>query len=242
MNLMLRQTDVGGEYVRTDIVEDQEGLYMLLDYQVIDVDTCDPVPDVYLEMWHCNATGVYSGVVAGGNGNQNDEANVDTTFLRGIQKTDEDGVAQFESIFPGHYLSRANHIHLLVHSANSSLLANDTLGNTVWASHVGQTFFDQDLISAVEVLEPYSTNKQALTLNEDDNVLQGETRTDGIDPVTQYTLLGDDISDGLFGWIAFGINITAAQSISPSFLFYETGGESNPNHTGGGGGGAPPSA
>lgn len=101
---------MGGEYVRENVIEDQEGVDTILDYQVIDVDTCEPVPDVYLEMWHCNATGVYSGIVAGGNGDQADEANYDTTFLRGIQQTDEDGVAQFETIFPGHYLSRTNHV------------------------------------------------------------------------------------------------------------------------------------
>ncbi|KAK9774850.1 putative Intradiol ring-cleavage dioxygenases domain-containing protein [Seiridium cardinale] len=231
---------VGGEYVRENVIEDQEGVDMILDYQVIDVDTCEPVPEVYLEMWHCNSTGVYSGIVAGGNGNKNDTANLDTTFLRGIQKTDADGVAQFETLFPGHYLSRTNHIHILVHSANSTAFSNDTLGNTIWSSHVGQTFFDQDLIDAVETLAPYNTNWQPVTLNEDDNVLQGETATDGIDPVFQYTLLTESIADGLFGWIAFGINTTQAQSLSPAAFYYEDGGVTNPNQGSGPGGPPPP--
>lgn len=51
---------VGGEYIRENITEEQEGIDTVLDYQVIDVDTCEPVPNVYLEMWHCNATGVVS--------------------------------------------------------------------------------------------------------------------------------------------------------------------------------------
>lgn len=50
---------VGGEYIRSDIIEDQEGINTVIDYQVIDINTCEPVPDVYLEMWHCNSTGVY---------------------------------------------------------------------------------------------------------------------------------------------------------------------------------------
>ncbi|ETS87847.1 hypothetical protein PFICI_01675 [Pestalotiopsis fici W106-1] len=232
---------VGGEYVREDIIEEQEGVDTILDYQVIDVDTCEPVPDVYVEMWHCNATGVYSGIVAGGNGNQADTDNIDTTFLRGIQKTDEDGVAQFETIFPGHYLSRTNHIHILVHAANSTALSNDTIGNAIWSSHVGQTFFDQDLIDAVELLEPYNTNWQPVTLNEDDNVLQGETRTDGIDPVFQYTLLSEDIADGLFGWVAFGINTTRASSVSPAAFYYEDGGMVNPAKNNSAPPGPPPS-
>lgn len=232
---------VAGEYVRENIIEDQEGLNIVLDYQVIDVETCDPVPDVYLEMWHCNSTGVYSGIVANGNGDSSDETNIDQTWLRGIQKTDSDGVAQFESIFPGHYTSRATHIHVMVH-ANATLLANQTLGRDNYASHVGQAFFDQDLISQVETLEPYASNTQELTLNEDDGILSEETQTDGVDPFMEYTLLGDSISDGLFAWLAFGINSTQSSSVSPAAYYYKEGGVANENSGGGMGGSAPSGA
>jgi len=157
---------VGGEYIRRNIIEEQEGVDIVLDYQVIDVDTCEPIPDVYLEIWHCNATGVYSGVVADGNGDSSDETNIDNTALRGIQKTNEDGVAQFESIFPGHYTGRATHIHVMVHT-NATRYCNGTLGNEVSASHVGQAFFDQALISEVELQAPYNTNQQEFTQHRD---------------------------------------------------------------------------
>ena len=63
------------------------------------------------DLWNCNATGVYAGIVATGNGNGlDDPTNINNTFLRGIQKVDHDGVATFESIFPGHYSGRATHI------------------------------------------------------------------------------------------------------------------------------------
>ncbi|KAI1502217.1 aromatic compound dioxygenase [Biscogniauxia marginata] len=232
---------VGGEYVRRNLIEDQEGLDTILDYQVIDVNTCEPVTDVYLEMWHCNSTGVYSGVVSSGNGDSSDESNIDNTFLRGIQKTDSDGVAQFESLFPGHYTSRATHIHIMVHT-NATLLQNSTLGNEVYSSHVGQAFFDQDLITAVEALSPYNTNTQVLTTNAEDSILSEETATDGVDPFFQYTLLGDSINDGLFAWISFGINATDSTSITPAAFYYEDGGVTNENSGApGGGSGGPPS-
>ncbi|KAF5017803.1 hypothetical protein F66182_10243 [Fusarium sp. NRRL 66182] len=233
---------VAGEYVRENIIEDQEGLNILLDYQVIDVETCDPVPNVYLEMWHCNATGVYSGIVSSGNGDSSDDSNINNTWLRGIMKTDSDGVAQFESIFPGHYTSRATHIHIMVHT-NATLLANHTLGSENYASHVGQSFFDQDLITQVETLEPYASNTQELTTNADDGIMSEETKTDGVDPVMEYTLLGDDIADGLFAWLAFGINTTQSQSITPAAFLYKEGGVANGNSggPGGNGGGQPPS-
>lgn len=193
-------------------------------------------------MWHCNSTGVYSGVIANGNGDNSDETNIDKTWLRGIQKTNSDGVAQFESIFPGHYTSRATHIHVMVHT-NATLLANHTLGSDNYASHVGQAFFDQDLISQVETLEPYASNTQEITLNEDDGILSEEISADGVDPFMEYTLLGDSVSDGLFAWLAFGINTTVSNSVTPAAYYYKEGGVANGNSGGapGGGAGGPPS-
>jgi protocatechuate 3,4-dioxygenase beta subunit len=231
--------DVGGEYVRQDVTESQKGVEITLDYQVIDVDTCEPVPDVYVEIWHCNSTGVYSGVVANGNGDSSDSTNLDNTFLRGIQPTDSDGVAQFKSLFPGHYTGRATHIHVMVHT-NATLYANQTLGNQIYASHVGQTFFDQDLITAVEKVEPYNTNTQELTTNEEDNILSEETKTDGVNPFMDYTYLGDSVADGLFAWVAFGINTTYTSEVTPAAFLYESGGVENPDSGMGGPGGAPP--
>jgi hypothetical protein len=36
------------------------------------------------------------------------------TWLRGIVQTDEDGIAEFETIVPGWYSGRAPHIHIKV--------------------------------------------------------------------------------------------------------------------------------
>ncbi|KAI7773502.1 hypothetical protein LA080_010560 [Diaporthe eres] len=232
---------VGGEYIRRDIRETQEGIDTVLDYQVIDVNTCEPVPNVYLEMWHCNSTGVYSGVVASGNGDSSDETNIDKTWLRGIQATDDDGVAQFETTFPGHYTSRATHIHILIHT-NATVYPNGTLGNEVTSSHVGQAFFDQDLIYAADEISPYSDNTQEITTNADDSILSEEVATDGVDPFFEFTYLGDDLADGLFAWIAFGINATESSTVTPAAFLYESGGVANSaSGGGGGGGGAPPS-
>lgn len=62
---------------------------------------------------------MYSGVVANGNGNSADATNINNTFLRGIQQSDDDGVVKFETLFPGHYTGRATHIHGIHHSSIS---------------------------------------------------------------------------------------------------------------------------
>ena len=220
--------DVGGEFIRSDVTDGQRGVPIILDYQVIDVDTCEPIPSIHLELWHCNATGVYSGVVTQGNGDSSDLTNIDATFLRGIQETDADGVARFESIYPGHYIGRTIHNHLLVHT-NAEPLANGTLGNDVTASHIGQAYFDQDLSDEVERDAVYQANRQPITRNENDFILAQQANTDGVDPIHEYVLLGDSVSDGLFAWLAFGISTSSSRAIQPAVNYYEEGGVVNPN-------------
>jgi protocatechuate 3,4-dioxygenase beta subunit len=229
---------VSGELVRSDVREDQEGVDLYADLQIIDVNTCDPVEGLFLDFWHCNATGVYSGVVARGNGDSSDTSNLDNTFLRGLSPTDADGFASFTTKFPGHYTGRAIHIHVLG-TYNGTLLDNGTYSGG-YASHVGQIFFDQDLVSQVEMTSPYSTNTQELTMNEDDRILTQSAEND-FDPVMQYVLLGDDVSDGVLAWISIGVDMTRAEKITPA-VKYTSGGGADPDSATGGGGTATPGA
>ncbi|KAH7125289.1 extracellular dioxygenase [Dendryphion nanum] len=228
---------VSGELIREDIDEDQEGVPLTVDIQIIDINTCEPVPQAYLEIWHCNSTGVYSGVSASGNGNTDDTSNIDATFMRGVQKSDENGVVSFNTLVPGHYTGRTNHIHVMSH-LNATALPNNTLSGGA-ITHVGQMFFDQDLVTLVEAEEPYLSNTQELTTNAEDTIFSEES--DGYDPVVEYVLLGDNISEGVFAWIAFGMDSTAAYNISAAAYWTENGGVVNENAGSGGGGGAPPS-
>ncbi|KAF5588984.1 protocatechuate 3 4-dioxygenase beta subunit [Fusarium pseudoanthophilum] len=215
---------VAGEFVRKDITDSQEGVPLYIDTQVIDVNTCEPVPDIFVEIWHCNSTGVYSGIIAEGNGNANDEANINLTYLRGLQPTDSDGISLFKSIFPGHYTFRTTHIHVMAH-INATMLANGTVMNTV-ASHVGQMFFDQDLINEVEELKPYTDNTQELWLNNDDDILAEEAATS--DPMMHWVYLGDNVSDGILAWLSFGVNTTYVREVSAAAFYYKDGGVTNP--------------
>lgn len=263
---------VAGEYIRSDVVEVQVGVPLHIELQVLNVDTCEPVTDVYTEIWRklfympplqythspgfprrgsiltipyadTNATGVYSGVSAGNNGNSGSvTSNLDATFLRGLQATDDDGVVIFDTLFPGHYTGRTAHIHVLVHP-NATAQANGTVLDTT-ASHVGQVFFDQDLITEVEATETYSANTQPLTTNAQDGILQQEAASS--DPYLEYVLLGDTVEDGLLGWLAFGIDTSLSKQVNAAATLYETGGVASagggggPGGPGGGGGGGWP--
>ncbi|KAF8998534.1 Intradiol ring-cleavage dioxygenase [Cyathus striatus] len=227
---------VEGELIRKNAVEEQEGVPLYVDVQVVDVSTCEPVPDAYLDFWHCNSTGVYSGIVAGGNGDSSDASNINATFLRAVQSTDADGVGYFESTFPGHYTGRTPHIHVLA-TLNATLLPNNTLDGG-YISHVGQVFFDQSLITAVEQVVPYTSNAQRLTLNSEDGILGEEAAS--MDPVVKYTLLGDSLSDGILAWITIGVDKNSQRSVSAAASWTENGGVANPNAGGPGGPGGGP--
>lgn len=250
---------VSGEFIRENVTDGQAGVDLHLELQVLDVNTCEPIANAYTEIWGehffyyqsagpwislmltclaaCNSTGVYSGVSANGNGNSaSDTTNLDATFARGIQPTDTDGVASFDTLFPGHYTGRTTHIHVLVH-LNATARDNATLLDTT-ASHVGQVFFDQDLIYEVEATSVYAANTQQLTLNENDGILAQEAATS--DPFVEYVLLGDTVESGLLGWLAFGIDPTLSKSVNAAATLYETGGVQNNNGGGGGPGGPPP--
>ncbi|PNS18593.1 hypothetical protein CAC42_5132 [Sphaceloma murrayae] len=217
---------VSGEYYRTNVVEDQVGVPVHIEYQYIDVDTCEVATGLYLETWSTNATGVYAGVVASGNGDQTDTSNLNKTFQRGVTKVDDEGVGFFDVLFPGHYLGRTTHIHLMTH-LNGTVFANKTFKSDN-VLHTGQLFFDEDLIDQVNAVSPYNTNTVARTLNKDDSIAK-QSADNNYDPFPSWTYLGDDISDGLMAWISIGINKTASYSVTPAAELTANGGVANAN-------------
>lgn len=129
-------------------------------------------------------------------------------------------------------------ITVLTHPSNETeVLANGTISGlyTSSSSYVGQIFFDQDLITAVEKVSPYSTNTQDLTTNAEDSILSEEAGT--IDPFMEYVYLGDDVSDGIFAWVSLGMDPTKDSSVTPAAYYTEQGGVENESSSMGGGGG-----
>lgn len=234
-------TDVEGEKIRSDLVEDQQGIPLALDIQFIDSNTCNPIKGAYIDIWSmyficslfilllllivypftdCNATGVYGGVVARGNGNgTGDPANIYNTWLRGVQKTDNDGAVQFSTLFPGHYKGRTIHIHVIAH-LNTRPLSNGTLFETS-AAYVGQIYFDQDLNNSTNAYWPYSANTQPVTTNNDDHLLAADVEAGG-NPYAEYSLLGDSVEDGILAWITYGISVTNTQTVTPAATYHPT--------------------
>jgi protocatechuate 3,4-dioxygenase beta subunit len=133
------------DLMRRDITEGRPGLPLDLAVKVVDAESCEPIQDAVVDVWHCDAEGVYSGV-------QGD----DGTFLRGVQVCDASGTASFRTIFPGWYTGRAVHIHLKV-----------IQGGQTWT---GQLFFDDATLDRIYALDPYSSRGPADTTNSADGI------------------------------------------------------------------------
>ena len=48
--------DVSGEQVRRNLTENEQGIPLTLDIQVVDSKTCQPLKDVAVDIWGCNTT------------------------------------------------------------------------------------------------------------------------------------------------------------------------------------------
>jgi protocatechuate 3,4-dioxygenase beta subunit len=157
--------------IRSDIREDRPGTLLRLALRVQTATTCEPISNAVVDLWHCDAGGIYSGFESasrgqGGGGGRTDEE----TYLRGAQVTNADGVVEFATIYPGWYRGRTTHIHLKVHLDKATLLTS-------------QLFFDEAVNSAVYAKAPYSSHSGRETFNDGDNIFQQSllvtTRQDG---------------------------------------------------------------
>ena len=139
--------------VRRNITEGRPGTPLTLRLKVVDASSCRAIRGASVDVWHCDASGAYSGT-----GSEADER-----FLRGVQRTDAKGVAVFRTIYPGWYPGRTVHVHVLVHIA----------GNVV---HTGQLYFPDTVTDTVFRRAPYSRRPGRTTRNAADSIYRNGGR------------------------------------------------------------------
>jgi protocatechuate 3,4-dioxygenase beta subunit len=202
---------VADQLVRKDITEGKPGLPLKLRIGVTDTSTCAPLANAAVDIWHCDAQGYYSGISGenpgGGNAATSDE-NLDTTFLRGIQLTDAEGVAEFETIYPGWYTGRTIHIHMKVHVDGEA----ETTYEGGHVAHTGQLFFDDAITDQVVELEAYGGRDNTQRLRNDGDDILGDHADEPGFMLTLSNLTEGTLADGLLGAITLGVDSTATPS------------------------------
>ncbi len=119
---------------------------------------CAPLAGAAVDIWHCDAEGVYSDV------NDRGSSTAGQKFLRGYQATDANGIARFTTIYPGWYPGRAVHIHFKIRTDAASGQSQE---------FTSQLFFDDALSDKVFAAEPYAGKGQRDTPNARDGIYRG---------------------------------------------------------------------
>ena len=162
---ILTQAQVEGPYrlsapVRMDVTEGKPGIPFELSVQVVASDGCTPLPGLLLEVWHCDAAGVYSGhpdlsrdiygsmEYVGWDFGKTREASNTERWLRGAQRTDEVGIVRFKTIFPGWYDMRAPHIHFKIGGPQRELFTgqfyfDDAVANEIYRDNPDYNAFGE---------------------------------------------------------------------------------------------------
>lgn len=130
-----------------------EGIPLELTFHISTIadNACTPLSGVQVDIWHCDAYGIYSDT------NQLGMNSVGQKFLRGYQMTDENGVVKFTTIYPGWYQGRAVHIHFKIRTTDGY-------------DFTSQLFFDDAFTDAVYTQSPYNSRGQRSMRNGNDGI------------------------------------------------------------------------
>ena len=162
--------------VRRNVTEGRPGVALTLRLTVVDASTCKPVKNAAVEIWHCDAGGIYSGT--------SQQNTADERFLRGVQRTDAKGLAIFRTICPGWYQGRTVHIHTMVHIG----------GNVV---HTGQLYFSDAVTDTVYKRSPYNRRPNRNPRNSGDSIYRNGGKRSTLKLVKNGTAYTGSITMGV---------------------------------------------
>jgi protocatechuate 3,4-dioxygenase beta subunit len=139
----------------TGVLKDGTPLTLVLAVSALRDGSCTPLPGAHVDIWHCDALGVYSDV---------EDPGFDTVgqrFLRGYQLTDDTGEARFQTIYPGWYEGRTVHIHFKIRTDP---------GAARGLEFTSQLYFNDALTSRIHSRMPYAAKGGRRDRNSDDRI------------------------------------------------------------------------
>jgi len=166
-----RQTEgpyfVDAKLRRADIRSDptdgsvKPGTALQLTFRVSRIDgrACAALAGAVVDVWQCDADGVYSGV-------RDFNGRFDTRgkqFLRGYQVTDADGSAHFVTVYPGWYPGRTVHIHFKIRTDSAARTGHE---------FTSQLYFDDAVTDRVLAQAPYAGKGPGRIRNTQDGIFR----------------------------------------------------------------------
>jgi protocatechuate 3,4-dioxygenase beta subunit len=133
-------------------------LRLTLRVSAVDGAGCNPLFGAIVDLWQCDAIGVYSAV-----NDPESQSTAARNFLRGYQVTQADGSTQFTTIYPGWYPGRTVHIHFKVR-------VNDKSGRG--QELTSQLYFDDALTDRIHAQSPYAGKGKRTVRNQRDGLFR----------------------------------------------------------------------
>ncbi|MEV0239296.1 intradiol ring-cleavage dioxygenase [Streptomyces sp. NPDC050674] len=241
---------IDADKLRRDITEDQEGIPLSLRLKVIDSDTCKPLANAAVDIWHCNALGVYSGyesMGSGGGGGTGGGGTPPSGTPTGTptgsppaggggggggheEPTDDERYLRgtWRTDKKGEVVFRTvfpgwyqgRCVHI-----HTKVHVNGTWTDAGYEGgttcHTGQLFFDEESVLAAADVAPYSTNTTPRTTLDEDTIYPGNGTEGGLLRLKYKK-----------GAIAKGVVATLTMAVDPEATQDGTGGSARPGGTG----------
>jgi protocatechuate 3,4-dioxygenase beta subunit len=184
---------------RKDIIEGRVGAPLRLALRLLDADRRTALAGAVVDVWQADAAGRYSGytpmpvkhddVPLRAQDVPDDVVAPSETFLRGSQRTDDDGVCTFETIWPAGYSGRTVHVHATIRLPD---------GRTVTT----QLYFPDDLNDEVLARPEYRDDRGTRDTTNDTDSIYADGGGDS-------TLTLERDRAGWAGWLCFTVGQTS---------------------------------
>ncbi|MEW2401611.1 intradiol ring-cleavage dioxygenase [Streptomyces sp. NPDC046862] len=200
---------IDADKIRQDITEDKEGIPLTLRLKVIDSESCKPIRNAAVDIWHCDALGLYSGyesLSSGGGGGAPSDAPSGTPTGEPPSGAPTDGTGggggggHEEPTDDKRYLRgtwktdkqgfvtfktifpgwyRGRCVHI-----HTKVHVNGEWTDAGYEGgntcHTGQFFFDEESVLASAEVEPYSTSTTERTTLDEDTIYDQSGTTGGL--------------------------------------------------------------
>ncbi len=221
--------------VRSDITEGKPGVPLLLRVNVIDATKCTAIENAAVDIWHCDALGIYSGYIAASTAANNSS----NQPPQGAQGADPGAPPQGASSGPppggGHQGATDKEtflrgIQITDHKGTAEFhtiypgwytgrtthihlkvhvdgtnTSNAYSGGHV--SHTGQFFFSDELSQQIGKLKPYMNNAVVRTSLMQDTIYPAKNTAGSL--LTLTPIKSDSLEAGLLGVVTVAVNTSA---------------------------------
>ncbi|MFF7561260.1 intradiol ring-cleavage dioxygenase [Streptomyces pseudovenezuelae] len=224
---------IDADKIRQDITEDKEGIPLTLRLKVIDSETCKPIADAAVDIWHCDALGIYSGYEAsstGGGGTPPTDAPSGTPSGTptgeppsgapsggtggGVHQdpTDDERYLRGTWKTDKHGQVTFRTVFPGWYQGRCVHIHTKVHVNGEWTDagyeggntcHTGQFFFDEESVLASAEVEPYSTSTTTRTTLTEDTIYDQSGTTGGL---LKLAYNKKHIARGVVGSITMGVD------------------------------------